>query len=508
MARSKGQKSKRNAKARSRSNFSPSPAPPRSPTPVASPLSPFSLRTSASEVGENEDDGELPSFIVAESSTLAGSRSPQHWAALHPEHFPRFGLHTGQIILLRSTITTHDGKNRNDPFIPCVLRGSVGVARRTICLSTTVRVSASVAIGMPVECNFDSSTTAEELATQVTFTADSISAPSLPQRLRPSWWMAVANSPAQLETFAELVRSEARSTPLVVGSVVMLTYGGGLRRLRVVECACASNMAANMRFFWIDARTRIHFKWEGNKDNSAAYSPTACTAQPVVAAVPLGGLENERQLLEQHIDLALSAPHRALLAQARLPSPVGVLLEGPPGCGKTLLVQHVAARRRCGLVVVNGAEVGGLCVGVRVYVVLREVLDCLLWLFMACCSFSFVFVMRVCLYEPRMFVWFVCPRLQPSTKVVGRYFGDSEEKLREHFDSAKRLAPCLLFIDEIDALLAGENGEIANENGKAHCIREASPLIVFQHSRPPLCSFRRFRTAYLSDAVVTDGWPL
>ena len=30
--------------------------------------------------------------------------------------------------------------------------------------------------------------------------------------------------------------------------------------------------------------------------------------------------------------------------------------------------------------------------------------------------------------------------------------GESEQKVREHFEEAKRLAPCLLFIDEIDVI--------------------------------------------------------
>lgn len=72
--------------------------------------------------------------------------------------------------------------------------------------------------------------------------------------------------------------------------------------------------------------------------------------------------------------------------------PRGVLLHGPPGCGKTMIANAFAA------------ELG---------------------------------------------VPFI-PISAPS--IVSGMSGESEKALREHFDEARRLAPCLIFIDEIDAI--------------------------------------------------------
>lgn len=50
----------------------------------------------------------------------------------------------------------------------------------------------------------------------------------------------------------------------------------------------------------------------------------------------------------------------------------------------------------------------------------------------------------------------------PTADVVGRYVGTTEQKVREAFAQARRLAPCLLFLDELDAVGRGRDGRHLN----------------------------------------------
>ena len=104
----------------------------------------------------------------------------------------------------------------------------------------------------------------------------------------------------------------------------------------------------------------------------------------------LGGLDDVMQELGDLIILPMTRPQVYLSSNVQPPR--GVLLHGPPGCGKTMLANAFAA------------ELG---------------------------------------------VPFI-PISAPS--IVSGMSGESEKALREHFDEAKRLSPCLVFIDEIDAI--------------------------------------------------------
>ena len=80
-------------------------------------------------------------------------------------------------------------------------------------------------------------------------------------------------------------------------------------------------------------------------------------------------------------------------------APSGVLLYGPPGTGKTLIARAVASESEAYFIHVNGPE------------------------------------------------------------VMNKYYGESEAKLRELFGEARRNAPSILFLDEIDAL-APKRGDV------------------------------------------------
>lgn len=103
----------------------------------------------------------------------------------------------------------------------------------------------------------------------------------------------------------------------------------------------------------------------------------------------VGGVD---KALKELCELILHIKHPEMYKHIGLPPPRGFLLHGAPGCGKTLLAHAIAG---------------------QLDVLLVEV---------------------------------------PATELVAGVSGESEERIREIFEQAAQFAPCVLFIDEIDAI--------------------------------------------------------
>ena len=105
----------------------------------------------------------------------------------------------------------------------------------------------------------------------------------------------------------------------------------------------------------------------------------------------VGGLEGPKRMLRELLEWPLQ--YGELFEQAGVKPLKGVLLCGPPGCGKTLLAQAAASATQVNFISVKGPA------------------------------------------------------------LMSKYIGESERAVREVFQKAKQAAPCLVFFDEIDALV-------------------------------------------------------
>ncbi|XP_040582444.2 LOW QUALITY PROTEIN: uncharacterized protein [Lepeophtheirus salmonis] len=116
----------------------------------------------------------------------------------------------------------------------------------------------------------------------------------------------------------------------------------------------------------------------------------------------VGGLEEQIKEIREVIELPLRRPE--LFETLGIKPPKGVLLYGPPGTGKTLLAKAVASQSGCKFLKVSGSE------------------------------------------------------------LVQKYIGEGSRLIREIFSVARRTAPCVVFIDEVDAIGAVRTESAGGEN--------------------------------------------
>ena len=123
-------------------------------------------------------------------------------------------------------------------------------------------------------------------------------------------------------------------------------------------------------------------------------------AVPRITYDELGGLGGAVQKIREMIELPIRHPE--LFEKIGVEPPKGVLLYGPPGTGKTLLAKAVAGETNSHFVFLSGPE------------------------------------------------------------IMGRYYGESEERIRDIFRQAEENAPAIIFIDEIDSI-APKREEVTGE---------------------------------------------
>jgi 26S proteasome regulatory subunit T4 len=128
----------------------------------------------------------------------------------------------------------------------------------------------------------------------------------------------------------------------------------------------------------------------------------------------IGGLNDQIRELREVIELPLKNPE--LFQRVGIKPPKGVLLYGPPGTGKTLLARAVASSIETNFL--KG-------------------------------TFNF-YSLRPPLLEIHPLTRFLL--LVVSSAIVDKYIGESARLIREMFGYAKEHEPCIIFMDEIDAI--------------------------------------------------------
>jgi transitional endoplasmic reticulum ATPase len=116
----------------------------------------------------------------------------------------------------------------------------------------------------------------------------------------------------------------------------------------------------------------------------------------------VGGLEELKQRLVEAVDWPLS--HPTIFTRMGIRPPKGILLYGPPGCGKTLLARAVATESEANFISIKGPE------------------------------------------------------------LLSKWVGESEKAIREIFRKAKMAAPCIIFFDEFDSI-APSRGRHTSDSG-------------------------------------------
>ncbi|MBD3188925.1 CDC48 family AAA ATPase [Candidatus Bathyarchaeota archaeon] len=122
---------------------------------------------------------------------------------------------------------------------------------------------------------------------------------------------------------------------------------------------------------------------------------------PNVNWTDVGGYEEVKEILRDAIELPLKNP--GIFERAGIREPAGVLLYGPPGCGKTLLAQAVANESEANFISIKGPE------------------------------------------------------------LFSKYVGETERAVREVFRKARTAAPAIIYFDELDAIAPMRGREFGSQ---------------------------------------------
>ncbi|KAI1008159.1 putative AAA domain-containing protein [Podosphaera aphanis] len=165
----------------------------------------------------------------------------------------------------------------------------------------------------------------------------------------------------------------------------------------------------------------------------------------------IGALHSVREQLEMAIVEPIKRPE--MFARVGITAPTGVLLWGPPGCGKTLLAKAVAHESKANFISIKGPE------------------------------------------------------------LLNKYVGESERAVRQVFERARSSVPCILFFDELDALVPKREDSLSEAGSKVvntllteldGLSNRAGIYVVAATNRPDMIDAAMLRPGRLGISVFVD----
>ncbi|PBK95802.1 AAA-domain-containing protein [Armillaria gallica] len=183
--------------------------------------------------------------------------------------------------------------------------------------------------------------------------------------------------------------------------VVEINYEARKRRFAIFSISSYGDLSQDISNLSLDdATTRLWTAtWETSVDIVQKEPPAPPRVNATVehlshlesAYASVGGLNQQISQIRDLLEIPLARPE--LFRHLSLKPPRGILLHGPPGTGKTHLARAIAASTKSSVLVINGPELSSA------------------------------------------------------------YHGETESKLRDVFTEAKEKSPCIVILDEVDALV-------------------------------------------------------
>ena len=165
---------------------------------------------------------------------------------------------------------------------------------------------------------------------------------------------------------------------------------------------------------------------------------------PNVSWEDVGGLAETKARLVEAVEWPLQYP--GLFTEAGIRPPKGILLSGPPGCGKTLLAKAIASETNVNFISIKGPE------------------------------------------------------------LLSKYVGESEKAVREIFRKARQAAPCIIFFDEIDALVPSRSAGTSDSHTSERVLSQfLTELDGVEELRGVLVLGATNRVDMLDPAIIRPG---
>jgi transitional endoplasmic reticulum ATPase len=276
-------------------------------------------------------------------------------ALLHPKKLAQLGLMEGDIVRLK-------GKRDRDTL--CTAQESAAVPEGSVVLSAVTRTNLNLNLGETTKAyRCDSVKNGERLV--VLPFADAmggLSAEEVHEQLVKPYFLGAEGE-------------EAPYRPVQEGDLLRLRHGAQLVECKVVECEPPRCIVAPETTLELPERTLD--RAEEAAADELGYDD-------------IGGVDKELSKIRELVELPMR--HPKVFTSVGVRPPRGVLIHGPPGCGKTMIAKAVAAETGAYFFLINGPE------------------------------------------------------------VMSKMAGESEQKLRQAFEECEKNSPAILFIDELDAI--------------------------------------------------------